>query len=63
MNARARPGEQYEPTLAEHWANTLSHGVAILPSLFIGRLLLAEAYRDLQAHLMIIYGFFTTVSR
>ncbi|CAD5207610.1 unnamed protein product [Bursaphelenchus xylophilus] len=61
MNARAKPGQAYEPTRLEHVANTLTHGIAIVPSLLITRVLIEAAYRDLQQHLMVIYGFFTTL--
>ncbi|KAI6179818.1 Monocyte to macrophage differentiation factor 2 [Aphelenchoides besseyi] len=61
MNKRASPGEAYEPTFHEHIANTVTHGIAIIPSLFIARLLVASAYRDLQYNLMVMYGFFTVL--
>ncbi|KAI6227412.1 Monocyte to macrophage differentiation factor 2 [Aphelenchoides fujianensis] len=61
MNKRANRGEAYEPTFHEHIANTVTHGIAIVPSLFIARSLIAAAYRDLQLHLMYLYGFFTVL--
>ncbi|CAD5205368.1 unnamed protein product [Bursaphelenchus okinawaensis] len=61
MNPRAQHGEAYEPTRLEHLANTFTHGIAIIPSLVITRILIDAAYRELQQHLMVMYGFFTTL--
>jgi len=61
MNKRAEKGHAYEPTSYEHLANTLTHGIAILPSIIICKFLISSAYRDLQFYLMILYGFFTVL--
>ncbi|XP_039264518.2 monocyte to macrophage differentiation factor-like [Styela clava] len=44
MNKRACPGECYEPTHFEHFANTFTHGIMIVPSILAGELLLQSAY-------------------
>ncbi|KAK6727370.1 hypothetical protein RB195_005204 [Necator americanus] len=60
-NRRAAKGEAYEPTKYEHWANTISHAVGIVPSVLVFRYMVSIAHRDLQFYLMIIYGLFTTL--
>lgn len=37
MNERALPGEMYEPTPVEHFANTFTHGIMIIPSIIAGK--------------------------
>lgn len=44
MNKRAEPGKCYEPTNFEHFANTFSHCVMIIPSIIGKELLLQSAY-------------------
>lgn len=61
MNKRAAKGERYKPTYHEQIANTFSHGVAILPSLFIGKILIDLSYRNLQFYITVSYCFFTTL--
>ncbi|EPB72870.1 hypothetical protein ANCCEY_08044 [Ancylostoma ceylanicum] len=60
-NKRAAKGEAYEPTTYEHWANTISHGIGIVPSIIVFQHMISIAHRDLQFYLMIIYGLFTTL--
>jgi monocyte-to-macrophage differentiation protein len=59
MNKRAAKNENYEPTYYEHIANTLTHGIFIIPSILVSNYLVQRSYRDLQHHMMIIYGFAT----
>lgn len=40
MNERAKKSVSYEPTNLEHYANTVSHGIMIIPSILAGELLL-----------------------
>uniref|UniRef100_A0A915E5G8 Uncharacterized protein n=1 Tax=Ditylenchus dipsaci TaxID=166011 RepID=A0A915E5G8_9BILA len=61
MGRKAEKGERYEPTHLEHVANTISHAIAILPSLLVTKELAASAHRDLQYNIALIYGFFTTL--
>uniref|UniRef100_A0A915ELN3 Uncharacterized protein n=1 Tax=Ditylenchus dipsaci TaxID=166011 RepID=A0A915ELN3_9BILA len=61
MGRKAEKGERYEPTHLEHVANTISHAIAILPSLLVTKELIASAHRDLQYNIALIYGFFTTL--
>lgn len=37
MNGRATPGKSYEPTDLEHFANTVSHGAMVIPSILAGK--------------------------
>jgi monocyte-to-macrophage differentiation protein len=59
MNKKPPAGENYEPTQHEHIANTLTHGLAILPSIFISNYLIQRSHRELQFHMMIVYGIAT----
>ncbi|KAE9550304.1 hypothetical protein FO519_006494 [Halicephalobus sp. NKZ332] len=61
MNRKAGKGESYEPTSHEHIANTITHGIVILPAIYITHQLIVEAYRDLQHHMMIIYAVATVL--
>ncbi|WKX91790.1 hypothetical protein Q1695_010094 [Nippostrongylus brasiliensis] len=60
-NKRAAKGEAYEPTKFEHWANTISHGIGIVPSVLVFRHMVSISHRELQFYLMIVYGLFTTL--
>ncbi|KJH53275.1 hypothetical protein DICVIV_00586 [Dictyocaulus viviparus] len=60
-NKRATKSEAYEPTTYEHWANTVSHAVAIVPSVVVFRHMIAKSHGYLQFYLMVIYGLFTTL--
>uniref|UniRef100_A0AC34QFM6 Hemolysin III n=1 Tax=Panagrolaimus sp. JU765 TaxID=591449 RepID=A0AC34QFM6_9BILA len=61
MNKKARKGESYEPTKHEHVANIATHGVVIVPAIYVTHYLILEAYRDLQHHMMIIYAVATVL--
>ncbi|KAK6041227.1 hypothetical protein COOONC_21268, partial [Cooperia oncophora] len=60
-NKRAGKGEAYEPTTYEHWANTISHAVGIVPSVVVFWHMVTISHRELQFYLMIVYGLFTTL--
>ncbi|VDP05459.1 unnamed protein product [Heligmosomoides polygyrus] len=60
-NKRAGKGEAYEPTTYEHWANTISHAIGIVPCVVVFWHMVTISHRELQFYLMIIYGLFTTL--
>ncbi|VDN56703.1 unnamed protein product [Dracunculus medinensis] len=61
MNRRAAKGESYEPTRIEHIANVITHGVAIVPSIYGMNYMIATSHRNLQFTVSVVYGFFTTL--
>ncbi|KAE9420521.1 hypothetical protein Angca_003008, partial [Angiostrongylus cantonensis] len=60
-NKRASKGETYEPTKYEHWANTISHAIGVVPSVIVFRHMVAISHLGLQCHVVIVYGLFTTL--
>ncbi|GMS98812.1 hypothetical protein PENTCL1PPCAC_20987, partial [Pristionchus entomophagus] len=61
MNTRACPGTAYNPTPIEHVANTLSHAVGIVVSLFYMSAMLSASHRSLQFYIALVYGVCTTL--
>ena len=43
MNKKASPNKMYIPTDSEHWANTMSHAIMIIPSILGSEILLSKA--------------------
>ncbi|CAI4226812.1 unnamed protein product [Auanema sp. JU1783] len=60
-NKRAAKGEAYEPTHHEHYANTLSHAIGVLPSILIFSHMITSTHNSMQFYLMLVYGIFTTL--
>jgi len=56
MNRRARDGEAYTPTVYEHIANVVTHGLAVVPALFYCRNLLRSASNDAEYRNALLYG-------
>ena len=54
MNPKSNP---YVPTLLEHYANILTHGIAILPSIYAALSLVKYAKTHDQHRSVLIYGF------
>ena len=56
MNKRPKDGKNYRPTLIEDVANVLTHGVFILPCIWMGLMLYNLSMSQSQSFTAILYG-------
>lgn len=56
MNPRAKPGDQYNPTEVEHYANVFTHGLVIIPSIIGAIYMSSYSKTSDQFRTSIIYG-------
>jgi len=55
-NPPAGPGEQYQPTRAEHLANIITHGLWIVPSAIATKLMMSYTSDPVELTTVLVYG-------
>jgi len=55
-NERAKNNNAYVPTMKEHIANILTHGVIVIPTIYLSYLMISSATGTAQLYCSLVYG-------